>query len=234
MNGEPANVLVLGLGETGVSMAAWLARSGSRVRVADTRERPPGLEQLRAAVPDVELCLGGAGEDLLDGIDLLAISPGVPREIPVVGKALARGIPVRGDVELFAREVQAGVPRPRIVAITGTNGKSTVTALTGAMCREAGWDAEVAGNISPAVLDALMRRASRGQGAARGGAQAAHPGRHDFGAASGPRAALALHGQQGAGAADAASARLWRAPAAGGRRHAGKQAAAAGAPAGCR
>ncbi len=167
MNGEPANVLVLGLGETGLSMAAWLARSGSRVRVADTRERPPGLEQLRAAVPDVELRLGGAGEDLLDGIDLLAISPGVPREMPVVGKALARGIPVRGDVELFAREVQAGVHRPRIVAITGTNGKSTVTALTGAMCREAGWDAEVAGNISPAVLDALMRRERCNQGAAR-------------------------------------------------------------------
>ena len=166
-NTQPANVLVLGLGETGLSMAAWLARRGSRVRVADTRERPPGLDQLRAAVPDVDLRLGGADEGLLAGMDLLAISPGVPRELPVVGAALARGIPVRGDVELFAREVQAAVPRPRIVAITGTNGKSTVTALAGAMCREAGWDAEVAGNISPAVLDALMQRERAGKGAAK-------------------------------------------------------------------
>ena len=150
-------VLVLGLGESGLSMATWLARRGARVRVADSRRNPPGQDALRKAVPNVELHLGGWRDEDFTDADFIAISPGVPRETPQVANALAGGKQVIGDVELFARTLPAQ-NRPKIIAITGTNGKTTVTSLTGAMCRAAGLDCEVAGNISPAVLDALMAR----------------------------------------------------------------------------
>ena len=158
-------VLVLGLGDTGLSMARWVARCGASVRAADTRDAPPALAGLRAAVPGAEVATGRFTERLLDGVDLVAASPGVPLAEPVVRAAVARGLDVAGDVELFARYLaQNGARRSsRVIAITGTNGKSTVTALAGAMCCAAGLDTEVAGNISPAVLDALMRRLDAGR-----------------------------------------------------------------------
>jgi len=157
-------VLVLGLGETGLAMAKWLAGRGARLRVADTRERPPGADELRALLPAVELHLGEWRDATFEGADLIAISPGLSRGIAQVQRALARGVPVIGDVELFARSLpqpDSSQPRPRILAITGTNGKTTVTSLTGALCRAAGLDVEVAGNISPAVLDALASRETK-------------------------------------------------------------------------
>jgi UDP-N-acetylmuramoylalanine--D-glutamate ligase len=150
-------VLVLGLGETGLSLARWITRDGGLVRVADTRSAPPALEALRTALPQAEVRTGAFADGLLDGTDLVAASPGVPLSMPLVQSALARGLEVVGDVELFARFL-ARHPGARVVAITGTNGKSTVTALAGHMCRAAGLDCEVAGNISPAVLTALMAR----------------------------------------------------------------------------
>ena len=138
-------------------MAKWLAGRGARLRVADTRQRPPGADELRALLPAVELHLGEWRDAAFEGVDLIAISPGLPREIAQVQRALARGVPVIGDVELFAQSLPSQA-RPRILAITGTNGKTTVTSLTGALCRAAGLDVEVAGNISPAVLDALAER----------------------------------------------------------------------------
>jgi UDP-N-acetylmuramoylalanine--D-glutamate ligase len=155
-------VLVLGLGETGLSMARWLSRERADVRVADTRAAPPGLEQLRHALPAVAAECGNFTDRIFAGIDLVAISPGVPISDPAVRRASARGVPVVGDIELFA-QAQPGDPRPRILAITGTNGKSTVTALAGAMCAAAGLDCEVAGNISPAALDALRHRRETGR-----------------------------------------------------------------------
>jgi UDP-N-acetylmuramoylalanine--D-glutamate ligase len=158
-----AKVLVLGLGETGLSMGAWLAGRGARVSAADSRARPPRADELPSLLPGVAVHLGGFSDALFEGIDLIAISPGVPLADPAVARAVARGVPVAGDVELFARAVpRAGSHSPRIVAITGTNGKSTVTALAGAMCRAAGVDCEVAGNISPAVLEAFARREAAG------------------------------------------------------------------------
>jgi UDP-N-acetylmuramoylalanine--D-glutamate ligase len=153
--------LVLGLGETGLSMARWIARQGGTVRVADTRAAPPALDAVRAAVPDAEIVTGAFTEALLDGIELVAASPGVSLETPVIREARARGLEVVGDIELFARFL-AGHPGARLLAITGTNGKSTVTAVAGSMCRTAGVDCEVAGNISPAALTALMRRLDAG------------------------------------------------------------------------
>ncbi|MSQ70420.1 MAG: UDP-N-acetylmuramoyl-L-alanine--D-glutamate ligase [Betaproteobacteria bacterium] len=160
MNLEGRNVLVLGLGETGLSMAKWLGGRGARVRVADSRAAPPNLKALRAALPALELHLGSARDSAFEGAELVAISPGVPREDAAVRRAISRGIPVCGDIELFAQALggSATAGAAQVIAITGTNGKSTVTALTGAMCRAAGLDCEIAGNIGPAVLDALARR----------------------------------------------------------------------------
>jgi UDP-N-acetylmuramoylalanine--D-glutamate ligase len=162
MNLSGKHALVLGLGETGLSMARFLARRGARVRVADTRDDPPGLAALAEKVPRAELDLGAFRDAAFADVDLVAISPGVPLATPQVRAAAARGVPVVGDIELFAQALRAGsgatrTTLPPVLAITGTNGKTTVTALAGAMCRRAGLATEVAGNISPAALDALMR-----------------------------------------------------------------------------
>ncbi|MHB8666601.1 MAG: UDP-N-acetylmuramoyl-L-alanine--D-glutamate ligase [Burkholderiales bacterium] len=167
MNLAGKSALVLGLGETGLSLARYLARRGARVRVADTRDAPPRLAALGEHVPQAELVLGAYRDAAFDGVDLIAISPGVPLATPQVRAAAARGIPVLGDIELFAQALRRGSgpaqSPPQVLAITGTNGKTTVTALTGAMCRRGGLAAEVAGNISPAVLDALMQCEDAGQ-----------------------------------------------------------------------
>ena len=159
-------ILVLGLGETGISMARWLSGQGASVRVADSRLDPPGGREL-AATASVSLHLGGFPDAAFDGVDLVAVSPGLSPQDPAFARSLARrpGLPLVGDVELFARALRNSEKRARIAAITGTNGKTTVTALTGAMCRAAGMDCEVAGNISPAVLDALARRDVGGRAA---------------------------------------------------------------------
>jgi UDP-N-acetylmuramoylalanine--D-glutamate ligase len=151
------SVLVLGLGETGLSLVRWLAAQGARVRVADSRNNPPSLEMLQKEFPQIDVRCGIFRGELLDGIGLIAISPGVPLRDPFVVKAAAQGIPVVGDIELFA----LSLPKkkcPKIIAITGSNGKTTVTSMVGAMCRAAGKETLVAGNISPAVLDVLMER----------------------------------------------------------------------------
>jgi UDP-N-acetylmuramoylalanine--D-glutamate ligase len=141
-------VLVLGLGDTGLSVARWAERHGARVRVADTRAAPPRARDFAG-----DLRLGAFEPNLLDGIDLVCISPGLALDQPVIQAALARSVPVLGDVELFAWQNVAPV-----VAVTGTNGKSTVTALAAHLLRSAGIDAEAAGNISPPVLDAALKR----------------------------------------------------------------------------
>ncbi len=162
MNLAGKNALVLGLGETGLSLARFLDRGGARVRVADTREDPPNRGALAETVPQAELALGPFRDASFADIDLLAISPGVALATPQVKAAAARGVPVVGDIELFAqslreRSVPTHRPRPQVLAITGTNGKTTVTALVGAMCRRAGLATEVAGNIGPPALEAMMQ-----------------------------------------------------------------------------
>lgn len=156
-NWADKQVLVLGLGETGLSLVRWLLAHGAKVRVADSRNAPPALAALQASLPQVEARCGIFRSELLDGIELVAISPGIALSEPFVQKAVARGIPVVGDIELFARSLPQENP-PQVIAITGANGKTTVTSMVGAMCRAAGLDTEVAGNISPAVLDVLIQR----------------------------------------------------------------------------
>ncbi|MBM3367584.1 MAG: UDP-N-acetylmuramoyl-L-alanine--D-glutamate ligase [Betaproteobacteria bacterium] len=146
-------VLVLGMGDSGLSAANWVRARGGEVRVADSREAPPR----RMDFAGCETVTGRLDAALLQGVDLLCKSPGLALTEPVVGDALARGIPVLGDIELFAWHVRAHA-RSKVLAVTGTNGKTTVTALAGHLLRAAGVDCEVAGNIGPAALEALMRR----------------------------------------------------------------------------
>ena len=159
------NALVLGLGETGFSMAKWLSRCGASVRVADSRVAPPNAAALARELPGAALHAGGWQESSFSGVDMIAISPGIAASAPLVRRAAARGVPVVGDIELFAHAIRDAAlwsrppsvfKPPKVLAVTGTNGKTTVTALAGAMCHRAGTACEVAGNIGPAALDALM------------------------------------------------------------------------------
>lgn len=152
------SVLVIGLGETGLSLARWLTAQGAQVCVADSRATPPGADTLYKEMPQVDAHFGPFRDESLIGIERIAISPGVPLAEPFVQRAIARGIPVVGDIELLAQEISKSEPKPKVIAITGANGKTTVTSMVGAMCAAAGLDTQVAGNISPAVLDALRER----------------------------------------------------------------------------
>ena len=156
MNLQGKHVLVIGLGESGLAMARWLAREGASVRVADSREAPPNVDALRAVVAGAELACGEFAECIFDGIDLMAISPGVPVQTPAVQAAAGRGVPLVSEIELFAWGVRKHAPSSRIVAITGSNGKTTTTALTAHLLNAAGVTAVACGNISPSALDALM------------------------------------------------------------------------------
>ena len=158
------HALVLGLGESGLAMAQWLARCGAAVRVADTRQEPERLGALRESVPAAGFVGGELAASLLDSIDFVAVSPGLmPRRelADILPAAAERGIPVWSEIELFAQALaalkQARGYAPKVIAITGTNGKTTVTSMVGHMCRRAGLTVEVAGNISPAALDVLRR-----------------------------------------------------------------------------
>ncbi|MFL6705508.1 MAG: UDP-N-acetylmuramoyl-L-alanine--D-glutamate ligase [Paraburkholderia graminis] len=155
-------VLVLGLGESGLAMARWCARHGCRLRVADTREVPPNLSALEAHGVDAAFVGGPFSPVLLEGVELVAISPGLSPLaadlLPLITAAREQGIPVWGELELFSQALktlgESGYA-PKVVAITGTNGKTTTTSLTGLLCERAGKKVAVAGNISPALLDKL-------------------------------------------------------------------------------
>ncbi|MFL6672169.1 MAG: UDP-N-acetylmuramoyl-L-alanine--D-glutamate ligase [Massilia sp.] len=173
MNYAGKHALVLGLGESGLAMAQWLARCGARVRVADTRTEPQRLSALRQAVPDAGFVGGEFSAALLDGVDFVAVSPGLAphRELaPVAPVAAERAIPVWGEIELFAQALahlkQERGYAPKLIAVTGTNGKTTVTSLTGLLCRRAGLSTRIAGNISPAALDVLREVLEQDDGAA--------------------------------------------------------------------
>jgi len=149
------NALVLGLGVSGLSMARWLRHCGARVRVADTRAAPPCAAQLRRESPDLRVDIGALRRDSFEDAELIAISPGVSLAEPLVETAAGRGVPVVGDIELFAQALPE-ICAAKVLAITGSNGKSTVTEMTGALCRQAGLRTVVAGNIGLPVLDVLL------------------------------------------------------------------------------
>ncbi|MFO1394836.1 MAG: UDP-N-acetylmuramoyl-L-alanine--D-glutamate ligase [Steroidobacteraceae bacterium] len=150
---EPGSrALVLGLGRTGLSVARFLKRKGLHVRVADTRAEPPGIAKLLSDVPEAEVRTGAFASGLLDDVAQVVISPGLSVREPVAREAQQRGLPLVGDIELFAREAQAPV-----AAITGTNGKSTVTALLAELATAAGQPAVAGANLGEPALDLLER-----------------------------------------------------------------------------
>lgn len=146
---EPGT-LVVGLGISGLSCARHLARRGEAFAVADSREQPPGLAALREELPAVPVRLGPFDPAYFAGFRQLVVSPGVPLDTPALATARAAGAALLGDIELFARAARAPV-----VAITGSNGKSTVTTLVGEMARAAGRAVAVGGNLGTAALDLL-------------------------------------------------------------------------------
>ena len=148
---KTCRTLVVGLGETGLSVARFLSRQGVPVAVVDSREQPPGLERLRTELPDdVALFLGEFNAGAFERAQQIVISPGVSMQEPQIAAAVARQVPVIGDIELFAQTVTAPV-----IAVTGSNGKSTVVTLLGAMARRAGLDVRVGGNIGTPALDLI-------------------------------------------------------------------------------
>lgn len=162
------NVLVLGCGASGLAMARWCARHGAQVTVADTREDPPQLAQLREQVPAARFVHGEFDAGLVDGRQLVLRSPGLtPAQVATVEEAArAAGIPVRGELGLFADALaalrQAEGYHPAVLAVTGTNGKTTVTALTGQLVERTGKTVAVAGNIGPTLLDTLAQKSEAG------------------------------------------------------------------------
>ena len=142
--------VVAGLGVTGLSVARHLNEMGERFVVLDSRTSPPCLAQLQGELPEVSLILGEFSDDAFLGADEVILSPGLSRQHPAIKTAVEAGIPVISDIELFARCTSAP-----IVAITGSNGKSTVTTLVGEMFAEAGIAAAVGGNLGVPALDLL-------------------------------------------------------------------------------
>lgn len=142
--------VIIGLGQTGVSCARFLASKGEHFAIADTRFNPPGLAEFEQEFPEVELWLGPLDAGQLCEASQLVVSPGVAISEPAIARALDAGVPVIGDVELFVREVSTP-----IVAITGSNAKSTVTMLVGHMAKKAGIDVGIGGNIGLPVLELL-------------------------------------------------------------------------------
>ena len=148
--GSDKKRIVVGLGKTGLACARWLHRQGLPFRIVDTRMNPPGLDAFKQECPGVEVICGPLDSGLLAQAGELIVSPGLSLKEPPIAEAIARGVAIAGDIELFCQKVEAP-----IVAITGSNGKSTVTTLLGLMAEKAGVKVGVGGNIGTPVLDLL-------------------------------------------------------------------------------
>ncbi|MEY4217683.1 MAG: UDP-N-acetylmuramoylalanine--D-glutamate ligase, partial [Pseudomonadota bacterium] len=157
------HILILGLGSSGLAMARWCAERGADITVADTREAPANLQVLNTELPEVQFKSGPFAANLIEGTSVRAVfaSPGLaPIEtLPVIEAAKAMGLWVGGELSLFVQALEnlkaTRDYAPQVLAITGTNGKTTVTALTGQLIERAGKTVKVAGNIGPTLLDTL-------------------------------------------------------------------------------
>ncbi len=162
-NLQGLKVLVLGLGDSGLAMAAWVQRCGGQARVWDSREQPPQLERLRKDLPEVEFFSGLLDEQALDEVQLLLKSPGLaPHDLRIaalLGSARQQGLPVQGELDLFAQALadlkQERGYAPQLLAITGTNGKTTTTCMTALLVERAGRRVAMAGNVGPSMLTTL-------------------------------------------------------------------------------
>lgn len=142
--------VILGLGKTGLSCAHFFSKQNIPYTILDTRANPPGLDELQKKYPSVTIKLGDFDESILDAADEIIISPGISLKEPLVAKQLKRKIPVYGDIELFAR-----IAKAPIIAVTGSNGKSTVTTLISHLIASAGYKVKTGGNLGIPALDLL-------------------------------------------------------------------------------
>ena len=180
MNWHDKKILVLGAGDTGLSVVRWGQRVGARLRLADSRDInvaaiAPSVEYLQRNFPDVDCYFGpwstARFDELARDAELIVASPGVavagPACDPAIARAVAQGKKIIGDVELFALHQNSlndqNGKKPKVIGITGSNGKSTVTLMAGAMCAAAGLRTVVAGNIGLPVLDALASADTMGE-----------------------------------------------------------------------
>lgn len=147
--------VVIGIGTTGISVVRYLLRAGFTPVVVDSRSQPPGLDAFRREFPQIAVETGPLNPETMLGASEIIASPGVALSEPALQQASEAGIPIVGDIELFARELARLEEKPKLVAITGSNGKSTVTTLLGLMAEEAGVSVGVGGNIGVPVLDLL-------------------------------------------------------------------------------
>lgn len=143
--------IVVGLGLTGVSCARFLSKKQLPFSVVDSRQQPPGLDDFRTEFPQVAVSLGAISDESLAGAGELVVSPGVGLDEPAISRAIANGVRVCGDIDLFRRDVTAP-----IIAITGSNGKSTVTTMVGEMAARCGKRVAVGGNIGIPALDLIQ------------------------------------------------------------------------------
>ncbi|HUR89341.1 MAG TPA: UDP-N-acetylmuramoyl-L-alanine--D-glutamate ligase [Ramlibacter sp.] len=165
---QDRQVLILGLGESGLAMARWCAREGAHVNVADTRAEPPQLAALREELPHVHFVAGEFSDALLHDVQAVFRSPGLaPAQVAtLLDAASERGIETGGELSLFAGALarlkdEQGYA-PAVLAVTGTNGKTTVTSLTGQLVERSGRTVAVAGNIGPTLLDTLASKIDAG------------------------------------------------------------------------
>ncbi len=149
-------VLVLGAGATGASIVRWLTLNGATVVLADSRENFPGFGLLQREFPEITVRSGPFPDKLFTGVDLVVSSPGVPLETLPLERLKNQEIPVVGDIEIFLRE-NINRFRAKVIAITGTNGKSTVTRMVEKILKSCGLDAVAVGNIGVPVLDVLTQ-----------------------------------------------------------------------------
>ncbi|MCL2874974.1 MAG: UDP-N-acetylmuramoyl-L-alanine--D-glutamate ligase [Betaproteobacteria bacterium] len=154
--------LVVGLGESGLAMTKWLRRQGAAVSVADSREDPPNRAALEAFAPDIEVIAGSFRPETFEDVDAIALSPGVPKST-LDGVVAAGETPIVSEVDLFADAIRVFAPESKVLAITGSNGKTTTTALAAHLLNGAGLEAVACGNISPSMLDALMTALDAGR-----------------------------------------------------------------------
>jgi len=150
LNKETAKVLVVGLGKTGLSVAYYLRQLGIQFAIVDSRDKPPFNDALLAEMPDIPVFTGGFDAAIFGLATHIIVSPGVSMDEPLIKQALASGVRSLSDIDLFACSV--GKP---VVAITGSNGKSTVTTMLGAMAKAAGKRTAVGGNLGTPALDLL-------------------------------------------------------------------------------
>ena len=152
--------IVVGLGKSGMSVVRFLARQGVRFAIADTREQPPELATLKAEYPHIEVRCGALDVEFLCRASELYVSPGLALATPALQQAAARGVKLSGDIDLFVRHARAP-----IIAITGSNAKSTVTTLVGEMAAAAGRRVAVGGNLGTPALDLLAEELRLAQNA---------------------------------------------------------------------